>query len=237
MRIGAALLCTAVGVGFAQPPRTVLDGVYTEAQAARGKTAYQKQCQGCHGPNFEGTGVSQPLRTQAFLDLWREEGLNKLYEYIQSNMPVDDPGSLSPETYLDSLVYILQGNGFPTGKTELTEDQLESILLVGPKGPQPLPDDILVRIAGCLVGKGNSWTLTNATPPKRLRTADPINAEELNRSGEIPPGTASFRLRNTAENAAAMNRQRVQVKGMLSGDGSVKVVSLDRTGVRCESGN
>lgn len=235
MRIGAALLFTVAAVGFAQPPRTVLDGVYTEAQAARGKTAYQKQCQGCHGPNFEGTGVSQPLRTQAFLDLWREEDLGKLYDYIQSNMPVDDPGSLSSETYLDSLVYILQGNGFPSGKAELTEDQLESILLVGPKGPQPLPDNILVRIAGCLTGGGDSWALTDASPPKRLRAMDPINAEELNRSGEMPPGTATFKLYNQTENAAAMNRQRVQVKGMLSPDGSVKVVSLDRTGVRCET--
>lgn len=119
MRIRVAILLTFAVSGFALLPRTVLDGVYTEAQAKRGASVYRSQCQGCHGPNLEGTGVSQPLRTDAFVDLWREDDLGKLFDYLQTNMPVDDPGSLASQAYLDSLVYILQGNGFPVGNKEL----------------------------------------------------------------------------------------------------------------------
>lgn len=234
MRICAAILVTGVAAGFAQPQRTVLDGVYTEAQAKRGASVYRSQCQGCHGPNLEGTGVSQPLRTEAFLDLWREQDLGKLYEYLQSNMPVDDPGSLNSAMYLDSLAYILQGNGIPSGKSELKEDQLSKILLVGPKGPQPLPPDLLIRVAGCLTSTGDAWRLVSASPPKRVRASDHVNEEQLTRAGELPASDAQFRLSNVPASAVSMKGQHVQVKGPLSADGSVKVESLNRTGASCD---
>jgi len=34
----------------AQQPRTVRDGVYTDAQAARGGAIYKEKCASCHGP-------------------------------------------------------------------------------------------------------------------------------------------------------------------------------------------
>ena len=36
------------------PAKTVWDGVYTEAQAARGRSAYQQHCAECHGGSLEG---------------------------------------------------------------------------------------------------------------------------------------------------------------------------------------
>lgn len=228
----ATILFACAAVGLAQPPRTVLDGVFSEAQAKRGKQAYRSQCQGCHGPNLEGTGVSQPLRAQAFLDLWREEDLGKLFEYTQANMPVDDPGSLDSKVYLDVLAFLLEGNGFPTGKADLTEEQLSRILLVGPGGPQPLPKDLLVRLVGCLARDGDAWKLTSATHPKRFRASDHVNEAELGRSGDTPLGEGTFRLREAGPGASALDGRRVQVKGTLSGD-SVTVMSLERTGGGC----
>jgi hypothetical protein len=34
-------------------------------------------------------------------------------------MPADKPGSLSVDTYLDVVAYLLQANKFPAGNTEL----------------------------------------------------------------------------------------------------------------------
>ena len=38
----------------AQGRRTVWDKVYTEAQAAKGKTDFETSCSGCHGITLEG---------------------------------------------------------------------------------------------------------------------------------------------------------------------------------------
>ena len=38
---------------------------------------------------------------------------------MRSSMPPNAPASLSRETYLDILAYVLKANGYPPGSTEL----------------------------------------------------------------------------------------------------------------------
>src|SRR4030095_14644393 len=95
----AALTLSAWTV-VAQGTGTVLDGVYTTEQAARGQDAYRDDCRACH----EGTDQEGPdLRGSEFVDRWREDKLSVLFTHIRTNMPGNRPGSLSDSTYIDVL--------------------------------------------------------------------------------------------------------------------------------------
>ena len=79
-----------------QPPvRSVRDGVYTEAQAARGKTVYLEQCVECHKEDLRGDQQMTPsLVGIAFTFRWKDK---KLYDYLvgmRNTMPQGAPGKL-----------------------------------------------------------------------------------------------------------------------------------------------
>ncbi len=224
----------AVRAAEDQPQRTVLDGVYTAAQAERGHVVYAAQCAHCHGDNLDGVGAGPMLYSSKFLDRWREDSLRTLYDYIAKNMPLDGrpaPGNLPPAQYLDLTAFLLSSNELPAGNTELTDAVLDTTLLVSPEGPQPLPPATTVRIVGCLAQNAGAWTLTKASAPARVRKADTTDPAELERSSHAAPGTLAFRLPNladdhsTAELTAQMSK-RVQVKGVLNGEGATARLSV-----------
>ena len=65
-------------------------------------------------------------------------------------MPQRAAGSLSEQTYLDILSFILSTNMLPAGSKELTADALGDIQLVGPDGSGSMPKFALVSVVGCL---------------------------------------------------------------------------------------
>jgi hypothetical protein len=89
-------------------------GVYTNEQANRGKQVYAGSCRSCHSPTSH-TG-------QVFVDWWQNKRLSDLYNYIASQMPKNDPGTLAPEDVADVVAYLLKMNDMPTGKAELYPD-------------------------------------------------------------------------------------------------------------------
>src|SRR5262245_33609433 len=104
---------------------TVLEGVYSTAQAERGRVAYAKYCSSCHGASLE--GVSAPELTSArFIERWREGPLDSLYSFIRQTMPFGRVAAagISDSDYLDILVHILNVNQYPAGRTELKPDAL-----------------------------------------------------------------------------------------------------------------
>ena len=113
------------------PSKTTLDGVFSDAEAARGKTAYNNNCSACHMEDLSGSGQALPLAGEAFMDIWEGQTMNDLLGLIQGTMPQDKPGSLTPDTALDVISYILQQNKFPAGKEELKNDPdaLKNILI------------------------------------------------------------------------------------------------------------
>jgi S-disulfanyl-L-cysteine oxidoreductase SoxD len=113
------------------PSKTTLDGVYTDDEAARGKTAYNNNCSACHMEDLSGSGQALPLAGDAFMDIWEGQTMNDLLGLVQGTMPQDKPGSLTPDTALDIISYILQQNKFPSGKEELKNDPdaLKNILI------------------------------------------------------------------------------------------------------------
>src|SRR5437762_2987499 len=95
-----------------EPRKTVWDGVYTDAQADRGREHYMANCSPCHGVDLEGlNGVR--LNGPDFMERWREFNITGLYDFISKSMPrqrpnsPNKPGSLSESTYTDIISLIL----------------------------------------------------------------------------------------------------------------------------------
>jgi quinoprotein glucose dehydrogenase len=105
------------------------DGVYTEAQAARGRSAYSEQCALCHLPELTGGGVTPSLVGSGFSSRWQTQSVGDLFATIRSSMPLGAPFSLSTEVYRDITAFILEANGYPTGGQELDVNTLDNALI------------------------------------------------------------------------------------------------------------
>lgn len=104
--------------------RSTWDGVYTDAQAKRGKEAYDYSCAMCHAPSLEGDSSRDvpALAGDEFLDGWNARPVKSLFDVVSKSMPKDAPGSLRAQTYADLLAYLLQVSEFPAGDRELAPD-------------------------------------------------------------------------------------------------------------------
>lgn len=125
---GTALLLAALVAAMAPAPlhgqsasagagetlRSTRAGVFTDAQAARGKDIYVGACRECHVPASH-TGV-------VFKNSWGGKRLSELLSYMTERMPKNSPGSLTGEEYAAVTAYILMLNGYPSGDEELPYD-------------------------------------------------------------------------------------------------------------------
>lgn len=135
------VLAAAIAAGFgalgattragaqSQPGRTVWDGVYSEAQAARGLGIYREHCVSCHMESLDGGNVAAALVGSDFMEDWKGKSVGDLFKRTSATMPGDDPGNLTPQQVSDSLAYIFSKNKFPVGSDELptTADALKLI--------------------------------------------------------------------------------------------------------------
>ena len=113
--IGAILLPVAAAIVNGQTPtKTTNSGVYTAAQAERGKKTFAEKCTTCHEPSrFSG---------DTFHEAWDGKAMKELWDVASGTMPEDNPGSLKQQEYGDILAYFLALNEYPTGDTELQGD-------------------------------------------------------------------------------------------------------------------
>jgi hypothetical protein len=119
-----ASLCAAASSAGAQAPpglRSVRDGVYTEAQAARGHVTFRDICSVCH---------PDPLWRPA----WNGKRVGELYRFIGRFMPDDNPRSLTNREVVDVLAYIFSANGLPAGTSDLP-DRYEDLMLIRIEDP------------------------------------------------------------------------------------------------------
>ena len=198
--------------------RTVLVGVFSDAQAARGEAIYEQTCAKCH----EGVDVDgPPLKGTPFIERWREDSLASLHTFIKTNMPPNTPSKLDESAYRDLVAYMLKLNAYPAGAGELTAESLASTNIVGNDGPKPLPVNTLVAATGCLSNAGGNWTLVGAADLTRPRNGDEISAEDRQAAIPRPLGKLSFPLRNFEDakpiaDAAALAGSKALVKGVLN---------------------
>ena len=105
------------------------DGLYTESQASRGAEEYAARCASCHSTDLRGNSNSPSLIGLSFMFIWEGRSLGELFTKMSTEMPTDQPGSLSQQSYAAILAFILQSNEFPAGDNELASspDTLASI--------------------------------------------------------------------------------------------------------------
>jgi len=103
----------------APPSRSQWNGVYTDAQAARGEPFYRENCSMCHGLAAAGTILAPPLAGPAFTAKWKGRPLSALFDIMRTQMPLNLSGHLSPQQNADVLAYILQADKAPAGRVDL----------------------------------------------------------------------------------------------------------------------
>ena len=125
------MIAASAGAAAAGQPSagSVLDGVFTAAQASRGERTFRDVCAACHD-----TGEFSGGR---FRISWVGRPVGELFETISTLMPEADPGSLSRGQYAAIVAYLLQLNDYPAGDAELPTNgralgQLEIVALPAP---------------------------------------------------------------------------------------------------------
>jgi quinoprotein glucose dehydrogenase len=98
---------------------SVNGGVYTDAQADRGRAAYARNCQMCHGEALGGIDSAPALVGGTFMGNWVGQTIGDLALRVRTTMPLNNPGSLSSAAAADIVALILRSNGYPAGATEL----------------------------------------------------------------------------------------------------------------------
>lgn len=108
-------------------PRTILDRVFSEAQAERGEQRFRQSCSSCHTAN--------EFAAPRFSARWEGQTLGDIFGFMSSAMPENDPGGLKPEEYASVVAYFLGVSGYPVGYDDLPADAdtLRQIQIV----PQP----------------------------------------------------------------------------------------------------
>ncbi|MGA8707528.1 MAG: cytochrome c [Steroidobacteraceae bacterium] len=115
---GPLLLATSLAMAQ-ETTSSVLDGVYSEAQANRGAGGFAQNCAVCHGPSLAGVGEAPALVGVQFISDFNGLTVGDLYERVRATMPLNNPGVLSREQYADILAFVLKSNGYPAGQRDL----------------------------------------------------------------------------------------------------------------------
>jgi S-disulfanyl-L-cysteine oxidoreductase SoxD len=129
-------LCLAGAVAAQETTSSVLDGVYSAPQAARGADGFVQNCAPCHGASLGGVGEAPALLGAQFIADFNGLTVGDLFERIRTTMPLNNPGGLSRDQYADILAFLLKSNGFPAGPRELYRrtEYLNVIRFEAPKG-------------------------------------------------------------------------------------------------------
>lgn len=96
-------------------PKSILDRIYSVAQAQRGESRFKQSCSSCHTGNSFAGGM--------FAERWAGQTMAEAFEFVSNNMPENDPGGLKKEDYADVLAYILALNAYPVGNDDLPTDR------------------------------------------------------------------------------------------------------------------
>ena len=128
-------------------------GAYTNEQASRGAAVYTQYCAVCHGANLQGE-AGTPLMGRTFMQAYGAGTAAQLYDFLSRQMPLNAPGSLSQQQYLDVTAFILERNGLPPGDAPLSANSLDHVRLSG------------MRMAGA-GGSSNTDEIVRVAPPTR----------------------------------------------------------------------
>jgi mono/diheme cytochrome c family protein len=236
MRITLLALVLSIAANAQESTKTVADGVYTDAQAARGAAVYDAACASCHRADLG--GASGPaLREERFDRGFAGKDLKTLFTRTATTMPRGAPGSLGDTVYLDLVAHLLKENGFPAGSRELSADALAGVRVL-PGRPRALPaigDFSYVEVVGCLsAGARNTWMLMQGSEPVAATAA--VSAAPAPAAAK-PLGTQTFQLVDAMAYAPGDHKgQKVSIRGLLikvPGEQRMTISALETVSPAC----
>jgi mono/diheme cytochrome c family protein len=219
--------------------KDVWSGVYTTAQAERGKANFLTgRCGGCHQLDLSGDR-GPALKGDSFLSHWENGSVNTLFRKISETMPPNAPNESTDDAKIDIVAYLLQMNGFPEGTKELKldGDALDGVEIVRKGVTTGAPNFALVQVIGCLTqGPNNAWMLTRTTEPIVAKQEEP-NAAALKEAQGKPLGAQTFQLVSvTAFKPESHKGEKVEARGLLyrdPTDARVNLTSLQAVAQSC----
>ena len=120
---------------------------FTAAQAHAGATVYANACISCHGANLQGVAApavaGKTFLSDAATNKWTFADLRNL---VVQQMPLNNPGSLTPKQYSDVIAYLLASNCFPASAAPFPETDvpvLTATKFIAPAAPVPATDPAL----------------------------------------------------------------------------------------------
>ncbi|MXX56141.1 MAG: cytochrome c [Gemmatimonadetes bacterium] len=108
-------------------PTAPVGGIFTDAQAQRGRTTFDEVCSECH--------TTSEFRGRTFQRGWGRRTVYSFFRTVRSTMPDDNPGGLEEQIYLDVVSYILSINGHDGGPAELSADSPMREVRIAPSEP------------------------------------------------------------------------------------------------------
>ena len=239
-RGGAALLAAFTSAIFttllAQDTPPIWAGVYTAAQAERGRVVTQNHCSECHHDDLSG-GEGPALMGPSFMVKWEMQSVERLFHKIRDTMPEVGSSEVTDAQKLDIVAFILQQNGFPAGAAELTDAKggLATLRMIPRAGPSAPRSGALVQAVGCLQKNStNQWTLTKSTDPQ-VTTRDPLTQTDKDALSAIPAGTQTIELIGVYPTADLIDNT-VVVKGLFisrPAGARVNVTSMELVHLKC----
>jgi len=224
-----ASLASATSVRQAPPAasagvRSVWDGVYTDAQARRGRGFYVEHCAMCHGASLDGAEY-RALRGERFWIAWQETTVDYLLDKVTTTMPHSEDGSLKgtlgAHVYADIAAHMLQANGFPAGGTELSAASSAGIQIVPKGGSSDLPSGSFAHVVGCLAARGpdRNWRLVRGSRPGRVMDGREPGVD-------APLGDREYTLMFVLAPLDKFVGHRMSVRATLMGDGGAKGLNV-----------
>jgi cytochrome c5 len=236
--LGALSSASSMRMGAQAPEPRIWQGVFNEAQVARGKEVFTNVCVRCHATDL--SGVTAPaLKGDRFFQTFGSEPIDRLFLKVRDTMPPNYGDTVTDQDKLDAVTYVLQSNGFPTGANELkmaSEDLATALILR--KGEKPVIQNFsLVSAVGCLArGDGNTWVLTRSTDPVTTRD-DASTPQTLAAAATRPLGDKTVRLLNSVPfKPEAHVGHRMEARGLIyndAGNARLTVTSLQVASETC----
>ncbi|WP_417579568.1 c-type cytochrome [Pelagibacterium sp.] len=133
--------CALVLTGLIAFPAIAQDyglegGAIGVEQVERGQQEYLDNCASCHGEDLHSVLSTAPdLTGSVFKYGWAGQTVGAKYNVISATMPAGMGGSLSDQTYIDIVAYILSVNGIATsddGELPADPEALQSITIAAP---------------------------------------------------------------------------------------------------------
>ena len=216
MRLGfivIALIAAASESVHAQSAST-----FTTNQALLGAAVYMQKCTVCHGANLQGESGT-PLTGPTFSQAYGSGTAAQLYDFLSRQMPLDAPGSLTEQQYLDVTAYILSKNSLPDGDAPLTMASLGQVHLSG-------------MLESGAVAKSNTDEIVRAAPPTRKVYAAPPTGANVNISDSMMLNAASDES-NWLLHGRTYDNQRYSPLKQITVDNikSLNLVALVQTGM------